>query len=74
MNGSLSRGGLQMITAAIILFFMSAILLIVTLRDVLAIMKPGVYPPKQVLKKRAFTLGCAGGFFLFVGAIIFYFV
>lgn len=60
--------------AAIILLIISAILLIIALYFGLALIKPGVYPPKQVLKSRALTFGCAGGILLFLGVIIVYFL
>jgi hypothetical protein len=63
-----------MVLAAIGLFIISAILLTAALYFLLAFIKPGVYPPKKVLKSRALTLGCAGGFALFIGAVIFYFI
>ncbi|MCQ6280666.1 hypothetical protein [Bacillus sp. EB600] len=63
-----------MVLAAISMFFISAVLVTAALYFLLAFIKPGVYPPKKVLKSRALTLGCAGGFSLFIGAIFFYFI
>ncbi|MEH7097514.1 hypothetical protein [Neobacillus vireti] len=45
-------------TAAVILFILSAILLLGTFKYLVELKRPGVYPPKQVLKKRA--AGLAG--------------
>jgi hypothetical protein len=45
-------------TAAVIFFSLSALLLFGTLKYLVSLKRPGVYPPKQVLKKRA--AGLAG--------------
>jgi hypothetical protein len=45
-------------TAAVIFFSLSALLLFGTLKYLVGLKRPGVYPPKQVLKKRA--AGLAG--------------
>ena len=58
--------------AAIIVLIMSAILIMTALHFVLALIKPGVYPPKKVLKARALTFGSAGGILLLIGVIILY--
>lgn len=58
--------------AAIILLIMSAILIMTGLHFGLAFLKPGVYPPKKVLKAKALALGCAGGIFLFIGVVMIY--
>lgn len=63
-----------MITTAIILFIISAILLMAACHYLLAFLKPGVYPPKQVLKGKALILGCAGAILLFIGSVVFYFL
>lgn len=46
-------------TVVVTFFIISAILLLGTIKYLLDVTKPGVYPPKQVLKKRASVL--AGG-------------
>ncbi|MDR4945855.1 hypothetical protein [Neobacillus cucumis] len=51
-------------TAAMTFFILSAILLIGTLKYLVELKRPGVYPPKQVLKKR--TAGLAGITFIFL--------
>jgi hypothetical protein len=71
MNGFRNKG-VSRITAAIILFIISAFLFIITLHYGLGVLKPGVYPPKQVLKSKAITLGCAAGILLLIAIIIFY--
>lgn len=58
--------------AAIILLIMSAILIMTALHFGLEFLKPGVYPPKKVLKARALTFGSAGGILLFIGVVIIY--
>ncbi|CAM3650539.1 hypothetical protein [Mesobacillus zeae] len=40
------------------------------LHQVLAAGKPGIYPPKRLLKKRAGSLGMGGAIFLFLGALL----
>jgi hypothetical protein len=59
---------------AIVLFFISTILFFGTIHYWIAYKKPGVYPPKQVLRNRAFTLFVAGGVLLGVGSMISYFI
>lgn len=58
---------------AIFLFFISAILFFGTIHFWLAYKKPGVYPPKKVMKSRAITLAGAGGVLLLLGTMISYF-
>jgi hypothetical protein len=67
------REGFAM-AVAVILFICSAIFIMTALHFGLALIKPGVYPPKQVLKVRALTLGCAGGILLLIGGVIIYFM
>lgn len=45
------------------------ILIIGSVYFILAIIKPGVYPPKYILKKRAVTLGAIGTVLLILGLI-----
>ncbi|MDZ5470206.1 hypothetical protein SM124_00460 [Bacillus sp. 31A1R] len=52
-------------------FTISIVLFLGTFYHVIAIQKPGFYPPKVVLKKRASALASGGGVFLLLG-IIFY--
>jgi ABC-type transport system involved in cytochrome c biogenesis permease subunit len=59
-----------MVTAAIILFIVSAILFMATLYYGLAFLRPGVYPPKQLLKNRALAAGSAGVILLVIGILI----
>jgi hypothetical protein len=66
-----SKGGLPMITTAIILLIVSTLLFMATIHYGLALLRPGVYPPKQILKSRALALGCAGGILLIIGILIF---
>lgn len=58
---------------AIVLFFISAILFFGTIHFWLAYKRPGVYPPKQVMKSRALTLAGAGGVLFLIGSMISYF-
>ncbi|WML51509.1 hypothetical protein RCG17_18960 [Neobacillus sp. PS3-12] len=60
-----------MVTTAIILFIVSALLFMATIYYGLAFLRPGVYPPKQVLKSRALASGSAGGILLIIGILIF---
>ncbi|MEW9109182.1 hypothetical protein ACQCT6_06220 [Cytobacillus gottheilii] len=39
----------------------------------LLIKKPGMYPPKYLLKKRAATLGAGGGLLLLLGIVTLFF-
>jgi hypothetical protein len=54
----------------VILFFISALLLLGALKYLLDLSKPGVYPPKQLLKKRAAALAGGGGIFLVVALLL----
>ncbi|WP_342430185.1 hypothetical protein [Neobacillus sp. FSL H8-0543] len=56
-------------SVTMILFLISFLLFLGTIRYLLAIKRPGVFPPKQVLKKRASALAGGGGIFL-VAAIL----
>lgn len=55
---------------ATILLLLSVLLLFGAIRYLLAIRRPGVYPPKQVLKQRAGTLAAAGGILLLIAIIL----
>jgi len=53
-----SRGNKGMKTAALTFLILSVIMLFGTLKYLVELKRPGVYPPKQVIKKRA--AGLAG--------------
>lgn len=57
-------------TAAMTFFILSAILLIGTLKYLVELKRPGVYPPKQVLKKNSRT--CRNYLHFFVNCIYFF--
>ncbi|MGZ4159911.1 MAG: hypothetical protein ACXVNF_03810 [Neobacillus sp.] len=57
-----------------IFFVFSAILFWGTIRYLLELKRPGVYPPKQVIKKRAATLAVGGGICLLVATMFTYFL
>ncbi|OLS36464.1 hypothetical protein [Bacillus sp. MRMR6] len=54
----------------LILFFISALLLLGAIKFLLDLSRPGVYPPKQLLKKRAAALAGGGGIFLVIAIIL----
>ena len=45
-------------TAAVTFFILTVLMLLGTFKNLFALRRPGVYPPKQILKKRA--AGLAG--------------
>ncbi|MDE3838129.1 hypothetical protein C0966_01855 [Bacillus methanolicus] len=51
-------------------FVLSAVLLYGTIHYLIATKKPGVYPPKHVLKKRAGTLAAGGIAVLILGILL----
>lgn len=53
-----------------ILFLLSVLLFVGAIWNTLALKRPGFYPPKQVLKKRASALAGGGGIFLIVAIIL----
>ncbi|MEH7417765.1 hypothetical protein V7266_21060 [Neobacillus drentensis] len=59
-------------TAALAFFILSAILLFTTLKYLVELKRPGVYPPKQVLKKRAAGLAGLASIFLLVAVMLSY--
>lgn len=63
-----------MVTTAIIIFIVSAVCFMAAIYFGLAVLRPGVFPPKQTLKSRAFASGCAGGILLIIGILIFNFL
>jgi phosphatidylglycerophosphate synthase len=50
-----------------VIFAISIILFLGMVYFLLKLKKAGVYPPKQVLKKRTFVLGAGGIIFLLLG-------
>jgi hypothetical protein len=68
------KGGLKMKIVITIFFVFSAILFWGTIRYLLELKRPGVYPPKQVIKKRAATLAGGGGICLLVATMFTYFL
>ncbi|MFP7295713.1 hypothetical protein [Neobacillus niacini] len=53
-----------------LLFLLSILLLAVAIWNALALKRPGFYPPKKVLKKRASALAGTGGIMLIVTIIL----
>lgn len=51
-------------------FILGALLLMGMLHNAAAHRRPGIYPPKRVLRQRAITLGGAGLVFIFIGILI----
>ncbi len=60
-------------SAAVMLFILSMFLFLGTCKYFLDLKRPGVYPPKQILKKRAAALVGCGGICLLVASMISYF-
>ncbi|MCM3567896.1 hypothetical protein [Neobacillus mesonae] len=56
-----------------LLFFLCTILFLGSGRYLLALKRPGVYPPKQVLKNRAVVCAGGGGVFLLLALMFSYF-
>ncbi|MBS4210696.1 hypothetical protein [Bacillus sp. FJAT-50079] len=53
-----------------VIFFLAALLLAGMLHYVASQRRPGIYPPKKILKQRAMTLGGAGFICLVIGVLI----
>ena len=53
-----------------VLFLLSVLLFIGAVWNTLAVKRPGFYPPKQILKKRALALAGGGGIILVVAMIL----
>lgn len=53
-----------------IILLISILLFFGAFKYLLALTRPGVYPPKQILKKKAGTLVAGGGILLFVAIIL----
>jgi hypothetical protein len=60
--------------AAIIFFIISAFLFLGAIKYLLELTRPGVYPPKQILKQRAAALAGGGGIFLIIAIFITYLI
>ncbi|HAQ06132.1 MAG TPA: hypothetical protein DCR24_00805 [Bacillus bacterium] len=52
-----------------LLFIISSICFFGVVYNLLALKKPGMYPPKQILRKRAGSLAGGGALFLLFGII-----
>lgn len=61
-------------SAAVIFFIISAILFLGTFKYFIDFKRPGVYPPKQLLKKRITALAGGGGLCLLIASILSYFL
>ena len=61
------KRGMSMFTS--MLFIISSICFIGVIYNLLALKKPGMYPPKQILRKRASSLAGGGALFLLMGII-----
>ncbi|HEY4553439.1 MAG TPA: hypothetical protein VIG80_09610 [Bacillaceae bacterium] len=57
-------------SAMLVFFLLGAILLSGMLHYLAAHQRPGIYPPKRILKQRARTLGIAGFAFVVLGALL----
>jgi len=57
-------------SVAVMLFILSAILFLGACKYLFDLNRPGVYPPKQVLKKRAAALAGAGGITMIVAFML----
>ncbi|MCM3767367.1 hypothetical protein [Neobacillus niacini] len=60
-------------SAAVIFFILCAISFLGAGKYFMDLQRPGVYPPKQVLKKRAGTLAAGGGVCLLIGFLLSFF-
>lgn len=56
--------------AVIIFFILSALFFIGAAKFLADLKRPGVYPPKQVVKERALALAGAGLIFFFIALIL----
>jgi hypothetical protein len=63
------RRGEEIFTS--IVFLISVALFVGAVHNLLGLKKPGMYPPKAILRKRAGTLAAGGAIFLLIG-IVFY--
>ncbi|MEH7276957.1 hypothetical protein [Neobacillus vireti] len=53
-----------------ILFLLSLLLFASAIWNILSLKRPGFYPPKQVLKKRASSLAGGGALFLILSILL----
>ncbi|MGX1265039.1 5-bromo-4-chloroindolyl phosphate hydrolysis protein [Rossellomorea marisflavi] len=51
-------------------FALSVILVISMVYNIMSFKRPGIYPPKSILKKRAGMMGTAGAASLVIGSIL----
>lgn len=65
-----AKGGGRLSGAAAGIFALSVVLFLGGIHFFLSIKKPGVYPPKYVLKKRAAALAAGGAFLFLLGLIV----
>jgi hypothetical protein len=56
-------------SVAVMLFILCAILFLGTIKYLGDLKRPGVYPPKQVIKKRAAVLAGTGGICLLIALV-----
>jgi hypothetical protein len=61
---------IKMKSVTTIFFLISLMLFLGTLKNLLAVKRPGMYPPRQILKKRAAALAGGGGIFLIFALIL----
>lgn len=54
--------------------FISMLFFLGTIHYLLAYTRPGVFPPKFIIKKRIIALAGSGGAFLIMALIFFYFI
>lgn len=66
-----NREGVRMSSITAVFFTIGTILIAGGIYFLLAIKKPGFYPPKYILRKRAAALGAAGIVLLLMGAFMY---
>nr|WP_263328415.1 hypothetical protein [Neobacillus sp. Marseille-Q6967] len=57
-------------TIITILIIVGIVFLLGALKFLMELLKPGVYPPKKVLRKRTAALAGAGGIFLIIALLL----
>lgn len=57
-------------TVITILMVLGIVFLLGALKFLMDLLRPGVYPPKQVLRKRTAALAGAGGIFLIIALLL----
>jgi len=60
-------------SVVILLMILCTILFLGSLKYLVALKSPGVYPPKKILKNKAAALFCSGGICLLLGLLLSYF-